>query len=261
MCSSALLLCFTYVFSSYRVCSRRALQSVLHLSPCLACASAQPHRLHMWARLLWRIAVPAILKQLRCSGSICAAKTLAQHQSFVSNYKFAQAMEIPLPQVRRLTQQELAARRAAIAAWRTRLKTQQAAAAAAAGPVAGPAKAQAQQQQPGGGLLGGVLAAAAGSSSEEDSGDEAFLQRHRPLEMEERQRFLSYTSGTYLLFSRCTIFPVLWMFCIPFWGCGLRLNSEVSALPVSHFGQEHPSFLTPGRDCIFIRFSCMCRLD
>jgi len=157
-------------------------------------------------------------KQLRCSGSIYAAtKPSLSIKASYPSYNFAQAMEIPLPQVRRLTQQELAARRAAVAAWRTRLKAQQAAAAAAAGPAAAPAKPQAQQQQqqPGGGLIGGGLAAAAGSSSEEDSGDEAFLQRHRPLEMEERQRFLSYTSGKYLLFSRCTSFPVLCCFAFP----------------------------------------------
>lgn len=35
-----------------------------------------------------------------------------------------QAIEIPLPQVRRLTQTELSTRRAAVAAWRARLKQQ-----------------------------------------------------------------------------------------------------------------------------------------
>lgn len=47
-----------------------------------------------------------------------------------------------------------------------------------------------------------AAAAAAGSSSEEDSGDEAFLERHRPLEMEERQRFLSYTVGGFTSYFR-----------------------------------------------------------
>ena len=34
-----------------------------------------------------------------------------------------------------------------------------------------------------------------GSSSDEESDDETFLLRHQPLEMEERQRFLSYSIG------------------------------------------------------------------
>lgn len=40
-----------------------------------------------------------------------------------------------------------------------------------------------------------AAAAAAGSSSDEESDDDTFLLRHQPLEMEERQRFLSYSIG------------------------------------------------------------------
>jgi hypothetical protein len=93
-----------------------------------------------------------------------------------------QAMEIPLPQVRRLTPTEMSARRAAVAAWRARLKQQPQPAA---------------QKQPAGIQLAAkaAAAAAAGSSSDEESDDDTFLLRHQPLEMEERQRFLSYSIG------------------------------------------------------------------
>jgi hypothetical protein len=56
-----------------------------------------------------------------------------------------------------------------------------------------------QQKQP---ASPAAKAAAAGSSSDEESDDETFLLRHRPLEMEERQRFLSYTTGACLSAAR-----------------------------------------------------------
>jgi hypothetical protein len=55
-----------------------------------------------------------------------------------------------------------------------------------------------QQKQPAGSVpaaKAATAAAAAGSSSDEESDDDVFLLRHRPLELEERQRFLSYTTG------------------------------------------------------------------
>ena len=50
-----------------------------------------------------------------------------------------------------------------------------------------------------------AAAVAAGSSSDEESDDETFLLRHQPLEMEERQRFLSYSIGARRLYSVGTI--------------------------------------------------------
>jgi hypothetical protein len=137
-----------------------------------------------------------------------------------------QAMEIPLPQVRRLTPTELSARRGAVAAWRARLKQPQPAAQVrqstniAASCFRGPhltsdamcmrdilspatqlfchrLALHLQQKQPAGvqQMAKAAGAVAAGSSSDEESDDDTFLLRHQPLEMEERQRFLSYSIG------------------------------------------------------------------
>ena len=151
-------------------------------------------------------------------------------------------MEIPLPQVRRLTPAELTARRAAVAAWRARLKQQPQPAAQVQqstniatscfpAPVwwvslhtCMPLHTVAcaccfrcllvtrlvlhmQQKQPAGVQLAAkaAVAVAAGSSSDEESDDETFLLRHQPLEMEERQRFLSYSIGARRLYSVGTI--------------------------------------------------------